>query len=89
MNNPATWVDAAIAFTFPLTLIVILWERLKHGKSPGVRTIQFTAVAMIIPAVVLLALRGLLQGEAVAAIIGGIAGYLLANVAKFDDRDRE
>lgn len=79
----------AIASAFPITLIGIFWERLKSGRGLGVRTIQFTAVSMIVPAVVLLAMRGFLQGEAVAAIIGGVAGYLLSNIAKFDERERD
>jgi hypothetical protein len=88
MNNPATWVDVAIASTFPLALVVILINRWMLKRGIGVRIIQFAAVALIVPAVVLLARDGHLQGEAVAAIFGGLAGYLFANISKFDERDR-
>ena len=89
MDTPATWLDVAIATTFPLTLIAIIWTRISTKKGLGVRVIQFMAVAMIVPAVVLLALHNRLQGEAVAAIFGGLAGYLLSSIAKFDERDRD
>jgi len=89
MTAPTTWVDVALASTFPLALLVILFNRHLLKRGLGVRIIQFLAVATIIPAVVLLAFRGLLQGEAVAAIFGGVAGYLLSNIAKFDERDND
>ena len=95
MIDPATWVDVAIAAVMPLALIALTVSRVLVKRAGGrgglgVRTIQFTAVAMTIPAVTLLAYHGKLQGEAVAAIFGALAGYLLANIAKFDEQtDRD
>ena len=88
MNFPSPWIDIALASTLPLSLLVILLNRRSAGKGIGIRTIQFVAVSMMIPATVLLALHGKLQGEAVAAILGALAGYLLSNIAKFEERDR-
>ena len=93
MDNPATWLEVAIASVMPLTLLAVIVSRIlvkgAGGKGGiGVRIIQFTAVAMAIPAVTLLALHGRLQGEAVATIFGALAGFLLSSISKFDEQDR-
>lgn len=73
----------AAVFAVPILLVV---QRIISGKGIGVRAIQFVAVATVVPAVVVLAMQGLMQGETVAAILSGLIGYLLGNVSKFDDR---
>lgn len=74
------------AAIFAVPVLVVL-QRLFAGKGIGVRSIQFVAVATVVPAVVILAMQGLMQGETVAAILAGLVGYLLGNVSKFDDRE--
>lgn len=76
-------VLGAAIFVVPSLLVI---QRMRSGKGIGVRAIQFVAVATVVPAVVLLAMQGLMQGETVAAILSGVTGYLLGNVSKFDDR---
>jgi hypothetical protein len=71
----------------PLSIVAITIIKLRAGKSLGVRSIQFVGVASIVPAAALLTLNGFLQGEPVAAILAGLAGYLLSNIARFDDRE--
>lgn len=73
----------AAVFAVPVLLVL---QRIISGKGIGVRAIQFVAVATVVPAVVVLAMQGLMQGETVAAILSGLIGYLLGNVSKFDDR---
>tara|TARA_R110002051_G_scaffold302753_3_gene371256 strand:+ start:121 stop:417 length:297 start_codon:yes stop_codon:yes gene_type:complete len=65
---------------------LVLFERLIARKGIGVRSIQYIAVGTVVPVVALLSLRGMMQGEAVAAILAGLVGYLLGNISKFDDR---
>lgn len=94
MNEPATWLHVAVASVMPLAMIVVIVSRFLVKSSGGrggmgVRIIQFTAVAMSIPAVTLLALHDRLQGEAVATIFGALAGFLLSNISKFDERERD
>jgi hypothetical protein len=94
MSTPATWLDVVMASVMALVLVTVIVSRILVKRAGGkgglsVRVIQFTAVGMIIPAVVLLALHGKLQGEAVAAIVGGLIGYLLSNIAKFDEREND
>lgn len=89
MDNPATWLDVVIASAIPITVFGILWIRIRDNKGFGVRMIQFAGVAMIFPSVLLLAMHHELQGEAVAAIFGSVVGYLLSNISKFDERQRD
>lgn len=90
-NDAATWLDVALIVVMALVLVTVAISRIlvkrAGGKGGiGVRVIQFTAVGMIIPAVAMLAIHGKLQGEAVAAIFGALAGYLLSNISKFDEK---
>ena len=91
---PTIWLEVAVASVMPLAIVALIISRIlvkrAGGKGGmGVRTIQFTAVAMTIPAVTLLSLHGRLQGEAVATIFGAMAGFLLSSIAKFDEKDRD
>ncbi len=99
LQPPAPWLEVILASTVPLVVLGVIATRLWNyrivngqkirGRGLGVRTIQFAAVATIVPTVAILALHGILQGDAVAAIFGGMIGYLLASIAKFDERERD
>jgi hypothetical protein len=79
-------LQIVLAGTIPTAVLGVIATRLLSGKGVGVRSIQFMAVAAIVPGILLLAIRGLLEGEAVAAILGSTVGYLLSSIAKFDER---
>lgn len=87
--TPDQWLQAILALSIPLAIVGVIATRIVTKKGVGVRSIQFMGVAAIIPGILLLAVRGLLEGEAVAAIFGATVGYLLSSIAKFDERDRE
>jgi hypothetical protein len=72
-----------------IALLGLIVNRTILKRGIGVRSIQFTTVSLVIPIATLLALRGHLTGETVGAIFAGLAGYILGNVAKFDDRVRD
>ena len=96
-TSVSVWVDIALAATMPMIVLGViatrLWtdrivnEKPVRGRGLGVRTIQFLAVGLIVPVVGILALHERLQGDAVAAIFGGMIGYLLGSISKFDERD--
>ena len=50
----------------------------------GVRAVQFLGVAMLLPAVTLLAMEHLISGEVVATLLGAFIGYLFSNIGDFD-----
>ena len=78
------FVQIISASVFPFVVIGLMINRWSLGRGIGVRSIQFVVAAMIVPAVVILAIRGLIGGETSAALIGAFIGYLFANVANFD-----
>lgn len=48
----------------------------------SVRTLQFLAIAMVVPAVLVLSLEQRLGSESSAALFGAIVGYVLAGGVK-------
>ena len=80
-------ISLILAASIPLGMLVVLGSRVFSSKGIGVRAIQFVAISTIIPGTLLLAIMGLLEGEAVAATFGATVGYLLGSIAKFDERD--
>jgi len=84
--TPNDLIAIILAASIPLGMLVVLVSRVSSSKGIGVRAIQFVAIATIIPGTLLLAIMGLLEGEAVAATFGATVGYLLGSIAKFDDR---
>lgn len=70
-----------------LVVITILLNRWQLKKGIGVRAIQRLGVGLVVPGALILALAGKVGGEAAIAILGALAGYLLASIAKFDERN--
>jgi len=60
----------------------ILYDRIKYKKGIGVRVIQFLAVVFVVPAILILALEGILSTESTAALLGAIIGYILSGIGK-------
>lgn len=82
--TPREWVELIAAASIPLAIIGLFVNRWQSGKSLGVRAIQTLSVAMFMPTVVVLAMEKVLDGAAVAALIGGVVGYLFANISDYD-----
>ncbi len=78
------WVQLASAAVFPLVIFAVIVNRWLTEKGIGVRVVQFSAAAMVIPGVVILATGGYIGGETSAALIGAFIGYLFANIGNFD-----
>jgi hypothetical protein len=58
--------------------------RTKYGAGIGARAIQFVAVAMFFPVIIILALEGKIEGQTTAALLGGAVGYLLSGISNYD-----
>lgn len=56
--------------------IAVFAERFIHGKAIGVRIIQFLAILLLIPTILILALENILNTETVAALLGALIGYI-------------
>jgi hypothetical protein len=77
-------VEIIAAATIPLAMICLFINRWHSGKSLGVRAIQTLAVTMLMPTIIVLAMERIIDGAAVAALIGGAIGYLFAHISEYD-----
>lgn len=75
-------VEVIAALTIPISFIGVIWHRVKSEMGMGYRSLQFLAIGVVMPVILILALESKLAGEAVAAIVGGIVAYLFAAAAK-------
>jgi hypothetical protein len=58
----------------------VIAERLISRRGLELRTIQFLALLMFAPLIFVLSMERILDGAAAAALIGAIAGFLLADL---------
>jgi hypothetical protein len=73
-------VEIIMAGIMALAVTGVIWDRfIKHRTGLGVRAIQFSAVVLLIPAIVLLAIQGSLDHQALGTLLGAVAGYTLSN----------
>jgi len=52
------------------------------------RHIQFVSVGLIVPTILILGLEKVLTSETTATLIGGLAGYLLSGIGRYEPRPR-
>jgi hypothetical protein len=83
------WVVEMFASAVMLASVIgVLWVVMRTykdiGFSIGPRHIQFVSVCLIIPTILILGLEKVLTHETSATLIGGLAGYLLSNIGKYE-----
>lgn len=81
------WVSAILALTVPGVLVVGYLNRRGNpqdkAKGIGWQFIRYTVLTIAIPVVAILALNGVLTGEA-ATLIAGAMGYAFGKAPKDD-----
>lgn len=82
-----TIIEVVCAYVILATPILVVLERIKIGKSYSARSVQFVAVATLVPAIVILASRGVLNAESTGTILGALTGYLLSRVGEYQGRE--
>jgi len=70
-----------------LLSVGIIVQRLVSKMGLGARAIQFLAVALLFPILLILALEKAIAAETTAALLGGMAGFLLSDIGRFDPRE--
>ena len=85
-------VIAALAM---LSGVWVLYYRIKHApagitKWPplGARAVQFVTVTMGVPPILILGLEKVLDGAVVGTLLGGLFGYVLSHVGRFQPRGK-
>ncbi len=86
MTDIKSWVELICAVTIPFSFLGVIWQRILHKKSLSARSIQFVAVVMLIPAIVILALEGAFKDSTVGTIVGGLIGYLLSGIGEYENQ---
>jgi len=84
--EPRLMIELIAAATIPVAVVSIIINRTVRNKGLSVRAIQFLALSVILPLVLILALEGILERSAVGALIGALVGYLFSNIGKYDER---
>ena len=76
-------VEIIAAGLMVLGVVIIMVHRIKLGMGIGARVIQFVAVVLVVPAILILALEKVLSAETTATLFGTITGYLLSGIGDF------
>jgi hypothetical protein len=79
------WIEIIATAAMPIAIVAVIVHRIMLKRGIGVRAIQFLALAIIPPFVLVLALENSLEGAA-GALIGALVGYLFSNIGKYDER---
>ena len=77
-------IYGSICSVFPIAVLGVVINRCITKKAFGVRVVQFLGIIFLIPVIAILALEDVLTGEPVAALLGGLIGYLFGNISNFD-----
>ena len=80
------WVEIIAIATLPVAIIAVIVNRTMVDRGLGARAIQFLAISLFVPIIVLLALEGVLERSAVGALVGALVGYLFATTGEFDKK---
>lgn len=59
----------------------------RTGQTIGPRHIQFVSVCLIVPTILILGLEQVLSRETTATLIGGLTGYLLSGLGRYEPRN--
>ena len=86
MNDAKFWIEIVSALTMPVGIIALVAHRIWNKLGMGVRSIQFLALIIIFPVILILALENKLEGSAIGALVGALLGYLFTNISKYDER---
>ena len=83
MDPAATfWIEIIAALTMPLSFVAVVWHRIKSEMGMGYRSLQFLAIGVVTPIVLILGLENKISGEAISALIGGVFAYLFTTASK-------
>jgi hypothetical protein len=74
------WIEIILAGTIPFAILCLMANQWRSGKALGVRLIQLVTACTFMPTIIILAMERILDVAAVAALVGGVIGYLFSNI---------
>jgi hypothetical protein len=78
------FVELVAALMLPIGAGLVFWELLRSNRGIGRRAIQYTAVVMLLPLIMILSLEKVIDANLVAVLIAALAGYLLGGVSSVE-----
>lgn len=79
------WIEILMASIMMFVIIGILVRAIFLKKGIGARVIQFACISFLIPSILILSIEGILNGETVGTLLGGLAGYVLSGISNYDN----
>ncbi len=76
-----SFVELIAALMMPAGGALVFWERMRSGRGLGARAIQYTAVVIIVPLIIILALEKVLEANIIGTLLGALSGYLLTGIS--------
>jgi hypothetical protein len=76
------WIGVIAALIMAGGLGGIFYLAVKQNAAIGIRTIQFTAIILILPLLIILGLTNALGRETIGTLLGVIVGYVLSGFGK-------
>lgn len=86
MTEFSIYSEIILALCMLVVIIGVICERIKSKRGIGIRIIQFLAAGLLIPLIGILGVRKVLPSESIATLFGAIAGYILANIGKEEEK---
>ena len=77
-------IELVLVFILASMPFLIIFHRIWTNKGLGARSIQFLAVGMLVPAVLILSLEAVIDSATVGTLIGAMVGYLLSGIGEFN-----
>jgi len=72
------WIGVIGALIMAGALGGIFYLVIKQNAAIGIKTIQFTAIILVLPLMLVLGIFGVLRQETIGPIIGVVIGYVLS-----------
>ena len=74
-------VELIAAFMMPAGVGLVFWEAKSSGRGLGAWAIQYTAVVILGPLIIIMALEKVLEANIIGALLGAMFGYLLTGIS--------
>ncbi|MGL4909519.1 MAG: hypothetical protein ACRC9X_03025 [Bacteroidales bacterium] len=84
-------IEIIMAVIMILVIVGVLARAIFYKQGLGTKVIQFTSISLLIPALLILAIEGVLSAETIGVLLAGLSGYILAGIGGADKslKDKE